>query len=266
MRIQRSINGKSYDLVPPRSHKKLVAAYEISNSLCLGRGLRKTILSRGMISAEAHKQSRDALSSLASCCTIAAIPEPCEQLPALLLLPATPRFHFHSGPGPAPVGHLAPSVQGWPARGKPQGSPQQQSSSEDRSRYVFFFFAHSTISSFRKICAPPLHTQTFFGALRAIQRPQSLASKAAFHPRTRKRNTLVLHPALLAGVWESRAQPAHASRLSSGSLQELTARCDSQQVPALPGGETRPLGGRQRGQQDWRQDTSPSAHCLSVCL
>lgn len=139
MRIQRSINGKSYDLVPPRSHKKLVAANEISNSLCLGRGLRKTILSRGMISAEAHKQSRDALSSLASCCTIAAIPEPCEQLPALLLLPATPRFHFHSGPGPAPVGHLAPSVQGWPARGKPQGSPQQQSSSEDRSRYVFFF-------------------------------------------------------------------------------------------------------------------------------
>lgn len=160
-RIQRCINGKSYELVPPRSHKKLVAPYKTSNSSSLDRGLRKTILCRGMISAREQEQSCDALFSLASCCTTAAIPEPWEQLPALLLLPATPRFHFHPGPGRAcPCWTSRTLCSGLASTGQAAGEPagpQQRSSSEDRSRYVFFFCSLHNFFFQEDLSTPPSH-------------------------------------------------------------------------------------------------------------
>lgn len=134
-----------------------------------------------MISAEEQEQSCDAPFSLASCCTTAAIPEPWEQLPALLLLPATPRFHFHPGPGRAcPCWTSRTLCSGLASTGQAAGEPagpHQRSSSEDRSRYVFFFCSLHNFFFQEDLSTPP-----FTPRLSSGHCGQS-AGRRASHPR-----------------------------------------------------------------------------------
>lgn len=75
--------------------------------------------------------------------------------------PPPPGFIFiQAQEGHVPVGHLAPSVQGWPARGKPQGSLQDPSSKaplRTGAGTSFFFCSLHNFFFQEDLCTPPSH-------------------------------------------------------------------------------------------------------------
>lgn len=95
--------------------------------------------------------------------------------------PPPPGFIFiQAQEGHVPVGHLAPSVQGWPAQGKPQGSLQDPSSEAPlrtgAGRSFFFLLTPQFLLSGRFVHPP------FTPRLSSGHCGQS-AGRRASHPR-----------------------------------------------------------------------------------